>query len=144
MNQKPKLKIESIEELARFISRIESLSEALEEASKNAPLAQRAFADGLGSAAVAIKESLAGKTPWPLKSGASYLYYLDWDEPDDDDWGRYDRNDNECATCGGDGLVSFTDEEWISRYGVPRSHYQFTGQEEETMKRCPDCLGKGG
>lgn len=51
--------------------------------------------------------------------------------------------DKECPVCDGDGLVDFTDEEWIAMYGVPMSQYTFTGKEEETMKRCPECGGTG-
>jgi len=49
----------------------------------------------------------------------------------------------ECATCGGEGLVDFTDEEWIAKYGVTLSEYQMTGKEEETMKECTSCNGSG-
>ena len=50
---------------------------------------------------------------------------------------------DECTQCGGEGLVDFSDEEWIAMYGVPMSEYQMTGKEPETMKTCPDCNGVG-
>lgn len=50
---------------------------------------------------------------------------------------------DECRQCGGEGLVDFTDEEWIAKYGVPMSEYKMTGKEPETMKTCPGCNGSG-
>jgi DnaJ-class molecular chaperone len=50
---------------------------------------------------------------------------------------------SKCTAGDGEGLVDFTDEEWSAMYGVPMSEYRFTGMEPETMKRCPECDGKG-
>jgi hypothetical protein len=52
--------------------------------------------------------------------------------------------EEDCSECGGDGLVNFTDEEWIAMYGVPMSEYQMTGKEPETMNRCPVCSDDNG
>ena len=58
-------------------------------------------------------------------------------------WDRFvafvEANWNICAACGGEGLVDFTDEEWIAMYGVPMSEYKMTGNEPETMKPCVLC-----
>ncbi|MHA2065958.1 MAG: hypothetical protein ACXABY_16425, partial [Candidatus Thorarchaeota archaeon] len=51
--------------------------------------------------------------------------------------------EEECCECGGEGIVDFTDEEWVAMYGVPQSEYKFTGKEPETMKTCSNCNGLG-